>query len=97
MATCCPLPPPCPGGKKKGAEKTENTGLLKEDLRILWNYIIEVQDLVAEIIALADNPNEPSVPALLHAGQKPEQILADMIAAAKGDPIRGTGIAKTTE
>lgn len=62
--------------------------MIREDLRILWNYIIEVQDLVAELVALVDNPNEPSVPALLRAGQTPEQILADMIAAARGDPIR---------
>ena len=87
---------PCPP-KRKGAKNTDNVTLLREDLRILWNYIIEVQDLVAEIVALADNPNDPRVPALLRAGQKPEQILADMIAAAKGDPIRANGNACTAE
>lgn len=88
---------PCPP-KRKGAKNTDsNVNLLREDLRILWNYVVEVQDLIAEIIALADNPDEPSVPALLRAGQKPEEILADMIAAAKGDPIRANGNACTAE
>lgn len=86
-----PLPP-----KRKGAKTTDNINLLREDLRILWNYIIEVQDLIAEIVALVDNPDEPSVPALLRAGQKPEQILADMIAAARRDPIRA-GVTGPTE
>ena len=89
------LPPVPP--KRKGAKNTDNIKLLREDLRILWNYVIEVQDLIAEIVALVDNPDEPSVPALLRAGQKPEQILADMVAAAKGDPIRATGITKASE
>lgn len=93
------MPPPSPLSRRerKGAKNTDNIKLLREDLRILWNYVIEVQDLIAEITALVDNPNEPSVPALLRAGQKPEQILADMVAAARGDPIRANGIANPSE
>lgn len=63
--------------------------MLREDVAILWNYIIEVQDLIAEIRTILDGGEyERGVTQLLRAGQTPQQILDDMIAAAKGDPIR---------
>lgn len=79
---------PCPP-KRKGA-KTTNKELLKEYVTILWNYVIEVQDLVAELMAVIDETGTTpdSVAAKLRAGQTPAQILDDMIAVAKGDPIR---------
>lgn len=80
--------PPCPP-KRKGANTT-NKELLKEYVTILWNYVIEVQDLVAELMAVIDETGTTpdSIAAQLRAGQTPAQILDDMIAKAKGDPIR---------
>lgn len=79
--------PPCPP-KRKGVTNTDTKALLREDVAILWNYIIEVQDLIAEIRALLDNPESPGVAAMLRAGKTPEEILDEMVARAKGDPIR---------
>lgn len=67
---------------------TDTKALLREDVAILWNYVIEVQDLIAEIRALIDNPENPGITTMLRAGKTPEEILDEMIAKAKGDPIR---------
>ncbi len=60
---------------------------MEELLVLLWNYIIEVQDIVAELRALAhveqDSDLNPAAQAKTAA-----QILAEIIDEAKGQPIR---------
>lgn len=82
---------PCPP-KRKGAKTTDdNKRLLSEYITLLWEYVIEVQDIIATIRALADNPEYSATIADLLRVKKPAQIIREMVDDAKGAPICANG------
>ena len=77
---------PCPP-ERKGAKTTDNVQAIKETLALLWNYVIEVQDLIADLRELCHD-DEEIVLAPYPAGLRPADIIAAMIEEAKGAPMR---------
>lgn len=77
---------PCPP-KRKGAETTDTCSGMEELLVLLWNYIIEVQDIVAELRALAHVEQDADLNPAMEA-KTPAQIIAEIVDQAKGNPIR---------
>ena len=60
---------------------------IKETLALLWNHIIEVQDLIADLRALCHDDEEIALNPY-PPGQRPADIIAAMIQAAKEAPLR---------
>ena len=61
--------------------------MLSEYVALLWEYVIEVQDIIATIRALVDNPEYSATIADLLRVKKPAQIIREMVDDAKGAPI----------
>lgn len=78
--------PPCPP-KRKGAETTDTCQGMEELLILLWNYIIEVQDIIAELRALAHVEQDADINPAAQA-KTPAQMIAEIVDQAKGNPIR---------
>ena len=60
---------------------------MEELLVLLWNYVIEVQDIIAELRALAHVEQEADLNPAVQA-KTPAEILAEIVDQAKGSPIR---------
>lgn len=58
---------------------------MEELLTLLWNYVIEIQDIIAELRALAHEEQEAD---LNPAVKTPAQMIAEIVDQAKGNPIR---------
>ena len=60
---------------------------MEELLVLLWNYIIEVQDIIAELRALAHVERDADLNPAVQA-KTPTEILSEIIDQAKGNPLR---------
>lgn len=54
---------------------------------LLWNYLIEIQDITATLRALVDNPNHDTTLAELLKVRTPAQIIQEMAEEARREPV----------